>query len=92
MTTKASKRYAEAIQRLRTNNPEDYRAIISRVESWKTLANKWQAQAQGKPELPTATQWRKKHERAQFIISMQAKRIEDLEAQQATTATTSREW
>lgn len=37
----ASRRYGEALERLRHSNHADYRAIYARVETWKNRANNW---------------------------------------------------
>ena len=40
MSTKASQRYAEAMTRLRDLDPDAYRAILARVESYKGINQK----------------------------------------------------
>lgn len=46
MTSNASRRYGEALERLRINNPTDYRAVKCRVESWKSIADTWKTKAE----------------------------------------------
>ena len=46
MSHTAGRRYGEALERLKENNPVDYRAIKSRVESWKTIADKWRTRSE----------------------------------------------
>jgi len=46
MSSPTSRRYSEALARLKVNNPADMQAIKRRVESWKEQCNNWRAEAQ----------------------------------------------
>lgn len=79
MTSNASRKYAAAMQSLAQDNPEAHRAILARVQSWKTIADKWRRQAEGKPETPSAKQWRKQAEGLRYQVTLLERRLAELE-------------